>query len=67
MVKELLPSGVVGFNTRVWEVQAAKAEGKTIDEWYALPFEERNNKVAADILPTWLSDLNSRYAVARRV
>ena len=67
MVVELLPSGVVGHNTRVWEVQAAQVGGKSIDEWYDLPFEERNAKVASVVVPGWLSELNARYAVARRV
>lgn len=48
-------------------MQAAQANGKTIEEWYELPIEERTAMVASAVVPGWMAELNARYAVARRV
>ena len=42
-------------------------EGKTVDEWYALPLSEREAKVAAHVVPLWLADLDARYSIPRRM
>lgn len=62
---EWLPEGRGGYSTRVWEVQAAQREGRTIEEWYVLPLRERTYKIASFLIPQWMSALEARYTVHR--
>lgn len=62
---EWLPEGRGSYSTRVWEVEAAQREGRTIEEWYTLPLKERTYKITSHLVPLWITALEARYTAQR--
>lgn len=52
--------GKAAHNARVWEAQAAGTQ--PLAEWYQRPLLERTLKVAAMLIPQWLSAIDMRYS-----